>query len=261
MIEEGITDPTAAAQIAFALTPERLLEEDGKSRGGEYYAAHTVQRALQRTKPRPTGGDWFTASACTSTALPVPLSTFRVITGVIAAKKLPVRRWLVQPRLPIGDVFQLVGEPGTSKSTFALRDALAVATNRESLLRGMGADGEPVTAERLHRSGAVVVYNAEDRLDEMERRLAAAQRHYGVTSADMKHAIVLWSGVDGTTLKIMHRSRERGALQRAPGADTLEATINKHGAVLAILDPQISLRLALPKTTTTTPTPSCKSSR
>ncbi|BBF92129.1 AAA family ATPase [Blastochloris tepida] len=164
-----------------------------------------------------------------------------VVRGVVDTSAVSVREWLVCPRLPIGDVAQCVGEPGISKSTFALRDALAVATGNEQLLRGADASGNPISPERLHRSGAVIVYNAEDREAEMRRRLAAAQRHYGITAADMKHPIVLWSGIDHQTLTIVRRDGERGAMKRAPGADALESVIAEHGAVLVVLDPQISL--------------------
>jgi len=161
----------------------------------------------------------------------------RVVRGIVEAKALPVREMLIEPRLPIGDVTQCVGEPGMSKSTFTLRDALIVASGRRDLLNG--ASGQ--CREQLHRSGAVIVYNAEDRADEMERRLVAAQRHYGLVDSDMKHAIVLWSGVDDETLTIMHRPDARKALARAGGAKLLEDRIVEYGALLAVLDPQVSL--------------------
>jgi hypothetical protein len=123
----------------------------------------------------------------------------RIVIGRINSKTLPVRKWLVWPRLPIGNVVQCVGEPAVNKSTFALWNALIVATGDEKLLRGAGN----VNPERLHRNGPVIVYNAEDPLDEMEKRLSAAQIQYGIT--EMKHPIILWSGVEDVALKIMRR--------------------------------------------------------
>ncbi|KPH09098.1 AAA family ATPase [Rhizobium acidisoli] len=163
----------------------------------------------------------------------------KFVSSRIDAKGIPVREWIVSPRLPCGDVAQCVGEPGVSKSTLMLRDALAIASGREDILRGKDELGKPISPERLHKTGAVLVYNAEDRLDEMERRLAAAQRHFGVE--DTQHPIILWSGVDGQKLTIVQRDSDRSILKRAAGADLLEQVIRAHDIVLAVLDTQISL--------------------
>lgn len=160
-----------------------------------------------------------------------------VVTGLINPKSLPVREMLIEPRLPIGDVTQCVGEPGISKSTFAIRDALIIATGRRELLRGANGHG----FEELHRTGPVIIYNAEDKLDEMQRRLSAYQQYLRLEPADMKHAIILWSGVDDETLTIMHRPDSRKPLVRADGAKLLESRIKEYQPVLVVLDPQISL--------------------
>ncbi|WP_158032265.1 AAA family ATPase [Rhizobium rhizosphaerae] len=163
----------------------------------------------------------------------------KVVTDRIEPKGIPPREWVVFPRLPLGDVAQCVGEPGVSKSTLALRDALAVSSGSEPVLRGVDETGAPISPERLHLAGPVIIYNAEDRLSEMERRLAASQRHFDV--AKPKHPIILWSGEDGTKLTIMQRDNDRSAMKRAPGADLLERIIDQYKAVLVVLDTQISL--------------------
>lgn len=164
----------------------------------------------------------------------------RIVSERLDPAAIPVRQWVVHPRLPLGDVAQCVGEPAVSKSTLALRDALAVASGDETILRGKDQHGNPISPERLHLTGPVIVYNAEDRLQEMERRLLAAQRHFGIERT--KYPVVLWSGVDGVKLTIVHQSGERAALKRAPGADLLEQAIRKLRAVFVVLDTQISLK-------------------
>jgi hypothetical protein len=163
------------------------------------------------------------------------------VSGRVEATSIPTREWVIHPRLQLYTVVQCVGEPGISKSTFGLRDALIVATADERILRGSNASGKPIAGERLHRPGPVIFYDAEDPLNEMERRLAAAQRHYGVPET-MRHPIALWSGVTDRPLSILERcDRENGPLKRAEGLAELEREIAERKAVLVILGPQISL--------------------
>lgn len=161
-----------------------------------------------------------------------------IIRGPIEPAAIPTRRWVVAPWLPLGDVVQCVGEPGISKSTFAIRVALVIASGDEGFFRGHKADGGPISPERLHRAGPVILYNAEDREDEIQRRIAAAQRHYGI---EQTHPIIAWSGVDHGTLHILRRDGEHGALKPADSARRLEEMIRQYRPALVVLDPQISL--------------------
>ncbi|HEY8359115.1 MAG TPA: AAA family ATPase [Ramlibacter sp.] len=178
----------------------------------------------------------FDRDAARSQALQDLMKGIYSVSKKIDPKTIPLREWLVSPRLPIGDAAQVAGEPGVSKSTFTLQDALAVSTGNERILRGENNVGP----DRLFRTGPVILYNAEDRLDEMQRRLTAMQDFYGIK--DAPHKIHLWSGVDNTELKLMERKPgTSNPLVRAAGAYLLEEMIVHTGAVLVILDPQVSL--------------------
>ncbi|WP_417578595.1 AAA family ATPase [Pelagibacterium sp.] len=164
----------------------------------------------------------------------------------IAPQSLPVRKWIVEPRFAPNTVTLGVGAPGVSKSTLALRDGLAIAANRPDLLHGLDANGNPIGPDRLHVSGPVIIYDAEDPLSEMQRRLAAMKRFYGLNDGDLKHQLILWSGVD-RPLTLAHRDDAKGFLKRfagdakSAGADHLEQVIRETGAVLVWLVPLIDL--------------------
>lgn len=173
-------------------------------------------------------------------------------------REIPVREWLIMPTLPMYDVCQIAGAPGVSKSTLMIRYALAVSTGRENIIRGQNLQGRPISPERLHRSGSVIVYDAEDRLDEMKRRLEAAKRHCGIGEDLNRHQVLLWSGVDGTEkrvddktnddrtnyeIKILRRVKNGDPLKPAAGLKMLEAEIRKTRALLVILGPQVGLMI------------------
>lgn len=184
---------------------------------------------------RPTADDVELPSIDVMLGASTPIKGFELITGIIDAQTIPTRRHIIYPRCPCGDALLTVAEPGASKSTLALFDALAIASGEERILRGEDA----VSPERLHRPGPVIVYDAEDPLDEMRRRLVAGQRAYGLTG--MRHGIALWSGVGDGFLRIARRDRETGALVEAEGAALLKRRIVETGAVYVALGPLAGL--------------------
>ncbi|TXN01701.1 AAA family ATPase [Methylobacterium sp. WL64] len=167
----------------------------------------------------------------TTLTAPTGLLGFELITGIIDARTIPTREHVIYPRCPCRDVLLTVAEPGASKSTLALFDALVIASGEERILRGEDA----VSPERLHRPGPVIVYDAEDPLEEMRRRLVAGQRAYGLT--EMRYGIALWSGVGDAFLRIARRCPETKALVEAEGAALLMRRIVEIGAVYVALGP------------------------
>jgi hypothetical protein len=157
------------------------------------------------------------------------------INGPIDALAIPQRQWVVYPRLPRGDSAQVVGEPGVSKSSHTLLDALAIATGDERLLRG----SKDIGFDRLLTPGNVMIYNAEDRLDDMRRRMKVLMDFHGIT--DLKHDIYFVSGIEAAPLVIMERKERGMPLVRAPGATAFENFLKRNSIVHAVLDPQISL--------------------
>ncbi|ACK52025.1 conserved hypothetical protein [Methylocella silvestris BL2] len=158
------------------------------------------------------------------------------ITEAIDPKHLPTRKWIVSPWLMACTASQVVGASKLGKSAFMLRLALAVATGKESILRGPGN----ISPERLHKCGPVIVYNAEDPQAEMQRRLSAVQKFHGVIGR-VKHGITLWSGSSRRLIVAERKDGRTSAVTEGPGFAKLREMIRRKKPTLVILDPLVSL--------------------
>jgi len=99
-----------------------------------------------------------------------------------AAEAIPPREWLYGSRLIRRFVSVLAAPGGVGKSALALAQAVALAT------------GRPFLGERVHHSAPAWVFNLEDPLDEMHRRLAALMRLHGIAEAELRGRLFLNSG-------------------------------------------------------------------
>lgn len=141
---------------------------------------------------------------------------------------IPPREWLYGTRLIRRFVSVLAAPGGVGKSTLALGQALALATGRGFL------------GERVHHSVPVWVFNLEDPLEEMQRRLAALMRLHGVAPAAIAGRLFLHSGrarrlvmadfaADGSG--IVHPDREAvvdAALQAGIGLIVVDPFVKSH---------------------------------
>lgn len=83
------------------------------------------------------------------------------LASLIDVAKLPKRQWIMEGRYISGFISVIVAKGGAGKSTLSMLDAVAIALNR------------PLTGYKIVKSGGVWIYNTEDPLEELERRLAA----------------------------------------------------------------------------------------
>ena len=112
-----------------------------------------------------------------------PDTPFAVRASSIVPAAIPRRAWVLGRRLISGFTTVTVAPGGAGKSTLTMLELLAIAT------------GKPLTGAEVHRRGAVWVYNAEDPLDELERRMAAACQLHGIDLATLDN-VFLTSGQD-----------------------------------------------------------------
>jgi hypothetical protein len=88
--------------------------------------------------------------------------------------------WLLGRHLLRGEVSATVGTGGTGKSTLAITEALSMASGKQLL-----HDFVPKHPLRM------ILVNLEDRRSTMDKRVAAAMRHHGLTPADIGDRLII----------------------------------------------------------------------
>ena len=167
-------------------------------------------------------------------AAPTFFPSVQSIAGMPDAAALPPRDWLIESWCPANTVNAIVGAPGVSKSAFALLLAVAIASGNAALLAGAGS---------VAKSGPVLIYNREDDVAEMKRRVAGICIRHDL--GDFPHRLHLASGIDGARLVIVERDKRSERIRRAPGFEGLRERIRDLRPVLVILDPLVSLSAGL----------------
>lgn len=145
---------------------------------------------------------------------------------------LPPREWLYGTHLIRKYVSATIAPGGVGKSTLVIADALAMASGRN------------VMGQYVQSPLRVWLWNGEDPIDEMQRRISAAMLHHGINSNDIAGRLFTNSGRD-TPIKIGHAS-PTGPQIAMPVIDALIAAIGERGIDVLIADPFVSLH-ALPE--------------
>jgi hypothetical protein len=140
--------------------------------------------------------------------------------------EIPRRQWLYKPHLICGFISLTVSPGGVGKSTLALCEALALASGRPLL--------GTLPTERTR----VWVWNGEDPLDEIERRVHAAMIHHGLTAADVEGWLFIGSGRDAD-LVVAEQDRS-GVTVAAPVLSALVDFINENQIGAVVIDPFVS---------------------
>lgn len=116
---------------------------------------------------------------------------------------------------------------GRGKSLLLITEALAMASGKALL---------GVTPTHKLR---VLLWNGEDTLDELKRRVGAAMRHHGITQDDISDRLIVVSGHD---LPICIASEDNGKITvHDKQVASLRAKIKRHGVDVLMMDPLISL--------------------
>ena len=140
---------------------------------------------------------------------------------------LPKRAFIYGVHLARRYVSVSVAAGGTGKSMLLTASALAMAV------------GRPLLGDAVHDGPKRVwMFNLEDPLDEMHRRVVAAMKHFGLSQNDIGDRLFLTSGRD-TPLCIARQGRDGVVIDEAT-VEALIAAILKHGVDVVMIDPIIS---------------------
>lgn len=165
-VSMGMTDPGAIAQLVFAFSPEKLLEEEETRGAGERHAQRTISKALASAERDPLPQDYFQPVEAAQGATEASQGTKRRAFALLDADELESRppEWLVRGVLETDSLALLFGASGCGKSFVAVDLALSVAT-------GTPFHGRPV------RQGPVVYIAGEGR-NGLGRRFDAWCAHH-----------------------------------------------------------------------------------
>lgn len=141
-------------------------------------------------------------------------------------RSIPARQWLYDDHYIRKFVSATVAPSGVGKSSLKIVEALAMAS------------GKPLLGAAPKGLCRVWLWNGEDPMDELERRIAAAMQHYGLTREDVGDRLFVDSG---RTMEIVLASETRDGCKIAePVAAALLETVEANRLDVLTLDPFIS---------------------
>lgn len=139
---------------------------------------------------------------------------------------LPTRAWLFERHLVRKFVSLTVAPGGIGKTALAVVEALQMVT------------GRPLLGGREQPPLRVWIWNGEDPLDEMQRRVQAACLHYGIGPDEIGDRLFLDSG--RTAPIVLAKDSRSGVAVAEPVVAALKATVMGNGIDVLSIDPYVA---------------------
>lgn len=139
---------------------------------------------------------------------------------------IPRREWIYGTHYIRQFISTTVAPSGVGKSSLSIVEALAMAS------------GKPLLGIQPKAPSRVWLWNGEDPIEEMQRRIAAAMLHYGLTREDIGSNLFLNSGRQ--TEIILAQETRTGVVINEPVERALHATIAAHALDVLVIDPFVS---------------------
>jgi hypothetical protein len=141
--------------------------------------------------------------------------------------KIPLREWLYRPHYIRKFLSALISNGGLGKSSLLIAETLVLVSGKDLL--GVGTDGVQYR---------VWYWNGEDPFDELQRRFAAAIKHFGLTPDDIGDRLFI---DNGRMMPICFAEQGRhGTKIATPVIEGVAATLEKNKIDVMIVDPFVS---------------------
>jgi RecA-family ATPase len=127
---------------------------------------------------------------------PKPIAPFETFdAGDWEGKPIEPRRWTVRDRIPAGEPGIMSGDGGTGKTRLMLQLGVAVAAELPDWIGGV-----------IETHGPVIVFSAEEKLEEMHRRVADILAHRSLAFSSLKNRLRFICDPDDVTLATLDRA-------------------------------------------------------
>lgn len=144
--------------------------------------------------------------------------------GLIDPQLIPQRRWLLGRRHLRDQVTETIGAGGAGKSVLSIEEGAALVT------------GDSITGMAVHETGPVWVYNTEDPIDELHRRVAAICQHWGINPHDLCEKFFLNSGIERP---LIVAEEDKGEVISTPDVEGAIHEIRNKGIIQLTVDPLV----------------------
>jgi hypothetical protein len=153
----------------------------------------------------------------------------------------PAPDFVLGTRFQPGVVTLGIGQPGVSKTTFAILSALSIAT------------GHGLTREMVFRTGRVLIWSNEDSRNVTLRRIAGIAAVHGldVTTLIESKRVYVMSGQDSEPIVFAQKSEARAPVTRGQDVEGLIEFVRRNEIIHVVLDPMVSLHRGLDENSAT----------
>jgi hypothetical protein len=138
--------------------------------------------------------------------------------------KLPVRDWIYGRHLIRRHVSATIASGAVGKTSLKIVEALALAT------------GRPLLGQDVPKRSRVWLFNLEDDMIELRRRVSAAMIHYKIKPEDIGDRL----HIDGEKSLVITRTTRQGTIINAPVVDAVVEAIEALEIDVLFVDPFIS---------------------